>query len=379
MAGLIEKLSETVGLIYDCVAHEHLWPEALGAVAKQVDAFLVALAVFDTDTHTTRLAHLACENKAAVSELTKYAGTIPFYHLLHRMEVDEPMLLENMFELYGPDGERVWKETDLYRNWHSQFSIPDSINVAVLKRQNRVATLNVAMQRDTNAQRLATIALLAPHIRRAVIIHDMLQMERSEAAIFRELIDRIEHGVVIVAETMEIIYANPAAETFLRAEALLSSSGGRLVMRFPQANAAVKRAVSLGVRDEVELANSGIDIPLGATSRPAVAHVLPLQRRAVGRQIESRAAAAVFIAAAGSVIQTSVEAIAALFGLTVAEKRVAGYVAHGMTRNEIAEAQAVTAGTVKSQLAAIYDKTGTGDQRSLQILMRELSPAVRRG
>lgn len=145
-----------------------------------------------------------------------------------------------------------------------------------------------------------------------------------------------------------------------------------------QAHAAVTNAVTLGVRDEVELAGAGIDIPLGATSRPAVAHVLPLVRRSLGRQIESRAAAAVFIAAAGAVVQTAVEAIAALFGLTSAERRVAGYVADGLTRNEIAGAQGVSQGTVKSQLAAIYDKTGTGDQRSLQNLMRELSPPVRR-
>lgn len=57
---------------------------------------------------------------------------------------------------------------------------------------------------------------------------------------------------------------------------------------------------------------------------------------------------------------------------------MAGYVAGDLTRSEIAEAQGVTQETVKSQLAAIYDKTGTGDQRSLQSLMRELSPPVRR-
>jgi hypothetical protein len=41
-------------------------------------------------------------------------------------------------------------------------------------------------------------------------------------------------------------------------------------------------------------------------------------------------------------------------------------------------AQGVADGTVKSQLAAIYDKTGAEDQRSLQQLVRELSPPVRR-
>jgi DNA-binding CsgD family transcriptional regulator len=136
--------------------------------------------------------------------------------------------------------------------------------------------------------------------------------------------------------------------------------------------------VSLGVADEVALGSSGIDIPLGATSRPAVAHVLPLERRVMRGPIEGRAAAAVFVAAAGTVVQTAVEAVAALFGLTAAERRVASYVSDGMTRNQIAAAQGVSEGTVKTQLTAIFDKTATGDQRSLQSLIRELSPPVRR-
>ena len=70
------------------------------------------------------------------------------------------------------------------------------------------------------------------------------------------------------------------------------------------------------------------------------------------------------------------DAIAALFGLTAAEKRVAGHVADGSTRGEIAASSGVSDGTVKSQLAAIFDKTGTSHQRELQLLIRELSPPV---
>jgi DNA-binding CsgD family transcriptional regulator/PAS domain-containing protein len=372
-------LSEVIGAIYDCVADEKLWPAALGLIGAQVRGFLTTIAVFDTTTNTARLAQLACEDEDAVAALLKHARDVPFYHLLHRMEIDEPAPLERMFALYGPDGEEVWRNGALYQNFHRKFGVANSIDMAVLKRPNRIGTINISVQYpDIGKAEFDLVGLLGPHIRRAVTIHDMLQMERAEAAIFRDILDRIEHGVLIVADTMEILYANPAAETFLREGTLLASQGGRLAIRFPLASAAVARAVSLGVRDEVELAGTGIDVPLGTTSRPAVAHVLPLMRRSLDRQIETRAAAAIFVAAAGTVVQTAIEAVAALFGLTAAERRVAGYVATGMTRHEIAEAQGVTPGTVKSQLSAIYDKTGTGDQRSLQGLLRELSPPVRR-
>lgn len=64
---------------------------------------------------------------------------------------------------------------------------------------------------------------------------------------------------------------------------------------------------------------------------------------------------------------------ASLFGLTGAERQVA----RGMNRQSIAAANNVADGTVKSQLDAIYDKTGTSNQRELDRLLRDLTPPLR--
>ncbi|TPL94817.1 hypothetical protein FJ960_27370 [Mesorhizobium sp. B2-3-11] len=47
------------------------------------------------------------------------------------------------------------------------------------------------------------------------------------------------------------------------------------------------------------------------------------------------------------------------------------------SQSEIAAASGVSDGTIKSQLATIFDKTGTGDQRELELLIRELSSPLR--
>ncbi|MEI9416579.1 hypothetical protein [Mesorhizobium sp. Cs1321R2N1] len=47
------------------------------------------------------------------------------------------------------------------------------------------------------------------------------------------------------------------------------------------------------------------------------------------------------------------------------------------SQREIAAASGVSDGTIKSQLATIFDKTGTGDQRELELLIRELSSPLR--
>lgn len=374
-----QETSDIVGSIYDCIAGEELWPQALTRIGRQVDGFLTTLAVFDTTSNSARLAEVACDDPEAISALMEHAKDVPFFHLLQHMELDQPGPLERMFAMYGPDGEQVWKDGQLYRNFHARYGVLNSIDTAVLKRRNRIGTLNISVKyADISREQFGHVSLLAPHIRRAVTIHDLFEVERAENRLFRDIVDRLEHGVIIVSDTMGVLYANPAAELHLREQTHIAVSGGRLTARFPRAQTALARAVWLGIADEVGLGSSGIDIPLGVTSHPAVAHVLPLQRRSAQNRIEHLAAAAVFIAVAGAVIQTAIEAVAALFTLTPAEKRISSYVSDGMTRREIADAQGVSEGTVKSQLAAIYDKTGTSDQRSLQSLIRELTPPVRR-
>jgi len=374
-----QKLSDMIGAIYDCVADEASWPTALRMINRSVDGFLTTIAVFDTETRSASLAQIACDDEEAIRTLIQHARDVPFFHLLHRMELDEPDTLERMFAFYGANGEEVWKQGDLYRNFHSRYGVLNSIDMAILKRPRRVGTINISVRYQPKERAVFDlVGLLGPHIRRAVTIHDMLEMERGRSTVLRQVINALDHAVFIVTDDMSILYANDAAEARLREQAVVRALAGRLRCLHDHAGNALANAVSLGARDEISLGSAGIDVPLGSSERPAVAHVLPLQRRREAGGYEDRAAAAIFVAAAGTVIQSAVEAVAALFALTPAERRVVSYVAEGFTRTEIAQAQGVADGTVKSQLGAIYDKTGATDQRSLQQLMRELTPPVQR-
>ncbi|TNM61389.1 helix-turn-helix transcriptional regulator [Aliirhizobium smilacinae] len=374
-----QKLSEIIGAIYDCVASEASWPEAMRLINQRIDGFLTTIAVFDTQTRSASLAQIACDDEEAIRTLMQYAKDVPFFHLLHRMELDEPDTLERMFALYGPDGEEVWQRGDLYRNFHSRYGVLNSIDMAILKRPRRVGTINISVRyQPKDPEIFHLVGLLGPHIRRAVTIHDMLETERGQTAVLRQVINALDHAVFIVADDMSIVFANEAAEARLREQKVVRAHAGRLVCAHDHAGSALAAAVALGARDEIRLGAAGIDVPLGSSERPAVAHVLPLQRRRQGGGYEGNAAAAIFVAAAGTVVQTALEAVAALFALTPAERRVVGYVAEGLTRNQIAEVQGVTDGTVKSQLGAVYDKTGASDQRSLQQLIRELTPPIQR-
>jgi DNA-binding CsgD family transcriptional regulator len=374
------KLFDTIGTLYDCVTEPGLWPEALGQITELTDSAITVLAVMDMSKKTTRFS--AVHGDPAVLEplVNTYAAHVPFYSILPKFEIDVPLDFDEMCNLHGPDGRDVWYASRTYTEWMRPNRFRTGFNLAVMKRDEFVGALTTITREETPSTSAgqALLSLLAPHIRRAVTITDLFEAEQRKAVLFQEVIDNLAHPVLIVAADMRLLYANTAAETLLRDETLVRQSEGRLAMAYLPAQASVGHAVALGHRDEVLLGAVGIGVPLVRTERPSIVHVLPLTRRHAGR-LAPKAAAAIFIAAPGINPIPAIEAIAALFGLTAAEKRIAALAADGLTRSEIAEASGVSDHTVKSQLRVVYDKTGTRDQRQLQLLMRELTPPIKTG
>lgn len=373
-------LPQIVEAIYDSIADVGRWQSTLESICKLAIGRLAMLAVVDISSNSARFS-MCCGDPALLEPLQRdYASEVPFFKALPKMEIDMPFTVDSVYALQGPDARQNWIESRIVREWVEPNRLDDFFWVALMKQPARTGTLMVVTDKDRpqiSARDLDLISTLAPHVRRAVTIGDLFEAERRKADIFASIIESLDHPVLIVADDMQIIFANPAAEALLSENTSVSSVRGQLSFAYGNANTAIGRAVQLGTRNEFALGASGINIPLVRSMIPAVAHVMPLARRDISARMSQRAAAAIFIAAAGATPVPALEAIAALFGLTAAEKRVAGHVFAGRTRREIAAASGVSDGTIKSQLATIFDKTATGDQRELQLLMRELTPPLR--
>jgi DNA-binding CsgD family transcriptional regulator len=240
--------------------------------------------------------------------------------------------------------------------------------------------INTTTDRRPISQRdLDELALLAPHLRRAVTIGDLFELQMAETGLYRSIVDNLNCAVLIVTANMRLLYANRLGESLLQAGILCRCPSSMVTFVNPLVQTCVAGTIATGQRSEVALGGRGIGMPLVPVACPSVAHILPLGGRSGFGQFQKDAAAAIFIAAPLATPVTAIEAIASLFGLTTAEKRVAGMIANGMSRAEIALSCGTTAGTVKSQLDAIFDKTQTGSQRELEKLLRDLTPPLKQG
>jgi DNA-binding CsgD family transcriptional regulator len=374
------QLSNLVGAIYDCIPDATLWQDALNNVRQACQGYLATLAVVDTDNNAARFSVSCGDEKVLAPLLTHYSNAMPFYSAIPKMELDTPLTIDSIYQLQGPETRGVWLNSEMAREWAIPNNIDDCLWLPVMKQPGRVGNLVVITHKDRpqiNQNDIDFVTTLSPHIRRAVAIGDLFESERRKGEIFRDIVDTLSHPVLIVSNDMHIIFANLAAETLLENHTLVASLRGQLNFNFRYAQNAIEYAVLTGVSDECSLGPTGINVPLSNTQAPTVAHVMPLMQRDPSQRVSQRAAAAIFIATAGSAPQSAMDAIAALFGLTAAEKRVATQVASGKTRHEIAQSSGVSYGTIKTQLSAIFDKTNTLDQRDLALLVRDLTPPIK--
>lgn len=374
------RFSQIVGMIYDCVAEPAGWPDVLGVLTDEFEGKIATLAVLDTATKASRFS--ATYGDPAILEplITTYAQDMPFYDVVPKAPIDVPITMAQLAAMHGPNGYENFQQSRLWSEWFVPHNIGDAFCTSILRNGVRIGAIVInvdRLRRPISVADIERLSLVIPHIRRAVTIGDLFEQERGKGDLFRRTVDALSIPVLIVGGSLQVRYVNPAAEALLaRNDNALGVAGGRLVVNEPRSRKAMEDCVAIGLRNEAALGSRAIGLPLPGPP-PLVAHVLPLRDRRSELLFGGDAAAAIFVAAPGISAEPAIEAMASLFGLTGAERQVAAQVARGMNRQSIAAANNVADGTVKSQLDAIYDKTGTSNQRELDRLLRDLTPPLR--
>jgi DNA-binding CsgD family transcriptional regulator len=226
---------------------------------------------------------------------------------------------------------------------------------------------------------IAVVRLLAPHIRRAIAVSNILGMQAMKVGTFEASLDLIGIGVVLVDAQAVIIHANRAAQSMLAGGSPIRSDRGELRTCLPETTAALRTAIAKAAGNETAIGAAGIGIPAPqANGDPALVHVLPLASGDLRARIAPRATAALFITAMGQGGAPPADAIAAVYDLSAAETRVLERLIAGRTPAEIADDLGSALPTVRSHLSNIFAKTATTRQADLIRLAAALAPPLRR-
>ena len=371
------EFSGVVGTIYDCALDPALWPDAIREVCGVTNCVAGLIEVSDLETRMARLHQiwnydadlLARMHQMHGAEVAGFWASVP--NLMTR-PYDEP--LTAMRDL--PPG--VLRSSRFYNEWALPQGYFDTVQLVVMRQRDRIGAIGLSRHvsaGDVTDRDLDVVRLLAPHIRRAVAISDVLNMQAIKIGTFESALDLLQAGVLLVDRDCRIIHANDAARAMLQEGSPIQSVRGELRTHLPQTTAALKKAVAVAV--EPAIGRSGIGVPLPrADGDPAHVHVLPLMSGETRSRLAPGASAALFVTVKGKA-DPPAEAIAALFDLSPAEIRIVQHLLAGKTPVEIADELGLALPTVRTHLARIFAKTGTSRQADLILLATQIAAPVK--
>jgi DNA-binding CsgD family transcriptional regulator len=373
-----EVLSSLIGRIYDCAVQPELWPQTLVEIRR---AFNVAhLQVVSVDG-VRLLQGEAAQPKAFrtlfeqnwIKELAPHFKDIPGVNNWIQADIDTPTSQMQFVS------EEDFKQSEFYSKWSKPRGLGDSCVTTLVKRDHLICALTATGAPDRhlfNEEDYSAFRTLSPHIRRSLMIGDVIDDGEYKLSLYREILDRIATSVMIVSPGARLVYANGSAEELLSEGKNIKVRGGQLQGAYAAYSAGLRDALDRACSEnDIDIGMFGNGIPLRGTdpeTPTAVCYVLPLgrseHRRALGP-----GHAAVFVSKPGSSMPPSLEVLSALSGLTTREARIALKIADGSTPTQAADELGVTMNTMRTHLSHIFDKTGVNSQPGLVRYVSSLS------
>jgi DNA-binding CsgD family transcriptional regulator/PAS domain-containing protein len=360
-----EFLEQLIGQIYDAALNQGLWAGALEQICQFVRGPAAMIYCQDAALRTGSRFHSWGDDPEYTRQyFERYIALNPIVTTQHFSEVGEVKTAHDLI----PYEELV--ETRFYQEWMQPQGYVDNLFTNLEKSATSYAGFTVARDihsgpADGEARR--RMRILVPHMRRAVVIGNVIDLHKVEATMLADILAGVASGVFIVGANSRVVFANPAGRDMLGEGTMLREGRGALVAVEPQADGALQEVIAAAGRGDAELGGRGVAIALmDPQNERWLAHVLPLTsgaRRPAG--VAYSAVAAVFVRKASLHTLSSMEIISKLYGLTASEVRVLQAVVEVGGVPAVARALGISEPTVKTHLHHLFAKTGTIRQADL--------------
>ena len=369
-------LSALIGSIYDAVLEPALWTGVVERTGKFVGG--VGASIFRQDSVRktgNSYYHSGIDPRFERLYFEKYIKFDPLsaaYLTLKVGDVSSSSIIIPPAEFF---------ETRFYREWARPQGLVDNVFAILERSPTSIAAFIVFRHErdglaDDDARQL--LGLIAPHLRRAVLIGKVIDLRTIEAATFADTLDGLNAGIFLVDATGRIVHANAAGHGILAVGDILRSFAGRLVAHDQQVDEVLHDAFKATEHGDGAIGTKGIAVPLIARDGERhVAHILPLTSGARRRaELAIAATAALFVQKAALEIPSRPEAIAKAYKLTPTELRVLLTLVEVGGGPEVAEALGIADGTVKTHLSHLFQKTGVKHQVDLVRLVAGFSSPI---
>lgn len=365
-----------VGLIYQGALEEHPWHSALPALRDAMDAQVASL-ILRPPTENDQGVILNCvrpdpghdcdnssladpDDWQASAYREQFFSLDPFINL----PPDNVVSLQDIL----PDDELV--ESDYYKHYLEPIGLFRILGVDTAEPGGMLARLRFSRRRDEAAfseDERAFLALLAPHLRRAIEVYAKLNRTASERDVYAGAVNQLSVASIILDEQGRLLSINDVGRALLEDGAGLGLRDNRLHIEGRDINRELQSALKDIIRAQQQGETSVVRAlrvprPAGRSDLGLVIRPVPASQWGEG---QSSPSAAIFISDPDLQESTSHQVLGELFGLTPAESNLATLLARGLSLAEVSQEQGISQHTARAQLKSIFSKTGVSRQAEL--------------
>jgi DNA-binding CsgD family transcriptional regulator len=356
------ELSTVIADIYDAAMESALWQQALASICAYVGGHSGVLYWHDAATLRSEALHLFNEDPHYTRlYFEKYLPMNPMFPAA--TFIDEGVVVAT--EDIVPRSE--FNETRFYKEWVQPQGMADALSVNLEKGVTRTSLINIRTEIVPDEDMRARMALLVPHLQRAVTIGRLFDQHQANEQAFTSTLDHVEAAVFLVGADGAIAFANAPAGKMLNEAVLFRKDGQALRAVAAETDRTLREIFASAANGDASVGVRGVAVPLtNSTDERWFAHVLPLtsgRRQRAGQT--AHAVAAVFIRNTAPNAPPPLEAIAKLYRLTAGEVRILDAMLKMDSVKAMARVLGISEGTVRTHLHNLFRKTGTRGQTDL--------------
>jgi DNA-binding CsgD family transcriptional regulator len=350
-------VEDLIAGIYDAAADPEQWSAVIGRIVEATGCRSGVLYEHDLTTHQSQpLGTHRLNTEFMRDYVAHYAALDPWNARVQSW----PVGVTAPTYVLMPDHE--FRRTEFYQDYLRATGIFYGLGGLVERADGRIAVFGVQRGYEDgrfDADAVALIATLMPHLKRAYRMQTAIGRARRERETFEETLRVVPQSVLIADRDARLVFANRAAERLLGAGDGIRLLSGRLFAAHRGDQAAF--AALFNPLGAVEGSGAVAALRRPSNHRPLLVQALPL--RLQGKWDPN--GRVVLLIDVDPPRRLSPDRLSALFGLTAAEARLWADLAAGLTLADIAGHRRVSVNTLRVQLAGVFNKVGVHRQADL--------------
>ena len=366
-------LGPLVDGLYEAMLEENRWAPVLTDIARALEGTLPTLFFHDTRAHSGSLGVCAGYDPKAIEEYQSYYARRNVWlrggtHLLGAGSVRTSHMMCSANE---------YVRSEFYSDWCRPLGVTQGIGATIMKsasQTSNIAIFSDAHRADFGEDDIRFLGALLPHLQRALKVHLHRSTLRERTRSLEAMVHQMAVAVFLVSEAGRVVFMNRPAERLVSArDGLWVEQGVFKTLRSSETTRLAKLVHHTCRRHRGAGEGGGtLKIPRAGRQAPLEALVTPVTGRNRDETAES-AVAAVYVSDP-AVLNASMDVqLAAYYGLTPAQARVAALICRGHTARDAAQLLSVGYNTIKAHLKQIFAKTGVRSQAQLVRLISHRS------